>query len=358
LALSLMLVVGLTAFELLLRLLNPPPMAAMQLLPPGYIQPDAAAGYAHAPNFPLQHRPYYDGVHRVLLYTNSLGMHDVEPPPPDARPRILALGCSLTEGLGCEDAQWPWPRQLQHILQQRAAAAPQPPVVVMNAGVMGYNTFQQVARAQALQPRTRATLWLVAYHDGAYGMGGRDLYGPAGLYVYQYGYLWDRNYLFRLQAGQGPFSLGLMDHCLLYRWFRLKTTDWTFQPPIIPLPWGTDALRAAREAMTRLKAAAAAAGVQACVMGITAPYDLEQWTSVPRSAHHRQMEAICRDLGLPWVDTVPELLQRATADAAARHLTVTEAWANSRRDLYHYNQTGLRNLAEVIAGHLPPLSPP
>jgi hypothetical protein len=72
---------------------------------------------------------------------NQMGLRGPDLPyeKADDTYRILCLGCSVTFGFGVDEAQFTYPLQLQSILRERYAS---PRIEVINAGVLGYSSFQ------------------------------------------------------------------------------------------------------------------------------------------------------------------------------------------------------------------------
>lgn len=133
-----------------------------------------------------EYRPSTRVVDEGIEYrTNAAGFRDDEfGPKPDGGFRILAVGDSVTFGFR-EAASDAFPQQLERLLASRAG----PPIEVLNLGIAGYNSLQEVrlieSRGLALEP----DLIVLAYvhndnkEDGADG--GLTLYfrrSPSRLY--------------------------------------------------------------------------------------------------------------------------------------------------------------------------------
>jgi lysophospholipase L1-like esterase len=73
-----------------------------------------------------------------VFSTNAEGLRSPPLQPPGTRIRILAIGDSTTFGLGVGDHET-WPAQLEALLNARAGA---PRYAVINAGVIGYSSYQ------------------------------------------------------------------------------------------------------------------------------------------------------------------------------------------------------------------------
>ena len=140
---------GLT--ELGLRVLYPDPRI---------LRPDAELGYV--PTAHLDVRKVFGGHERVVrITTNSQGLRApetaLEPPPSDVR-RILALGDSFTFGHAVE-ANEAWPAQLERAVGERSRSRHE----VVNGGVSGYGTGQQLLLYRRLEPRVRPDAVVLAF---------------------------------------------------------------------------------------------------------------------------------------------------------------------------------------------------
>lgn len=122
--------------EAAVRLLLP-----QQALPEWY-RDDPVYGRSLKPDF--YQRFEFLGAHTTIdVRTNSLGLRDVEPPPPGTgRPRILFLGDSFAFGYGIDV-----PDRLDTKLAQRFADAGRT-VTTLNAGVPAWGTMQQLKFAR------------------------------------------------------------------------------------------------------------------------------------------------------------------------------------------------------------------
>src|SRR5262245_17213209 len=98
---------------------------------------DPEADYRLAPNL---HVPQGG----QMLRTNSLGFRDrdIAERKPDGVVRLVCLGDSMTFGLGLIREEVPYPRQLERFLNERGGS---PRYEVLNAGISGYGTDQEVA---------------------------------------------------------------------------------------------------------------------------------------------------------------------------------------------------------------------
>ena len=132
------LLIAVAAGELLIRYAAPQPIYRF---PPGLYVEDAVLKYRLAPDFL---GPATTGEYHTQIRTNSHGLREDKEysmPKPPGTFRILAVGDSFTMGVGVELAQT-WVKVLE-----RSLAGGGSPVKyeVINAGVPGYDTSQEVA---------------------------------------------------------------------------------------------------------------------------------------------------------------------------------------------------------------------
>jgi hypothetical protein len=124
-------VICLLVGELAIALFRP----QQETVPQDLVVKDSVLGFRMVPN--------YRGVeplHGTALEINSFGLRERElGPPGDSTLRVCVLGDSIVFGLGIE-AKDAFPRALERVLQQRLHR----PVEVVNGGVPGYGTLQQL----------------------------------------------------------------------------------------------------------------------------------------------------------------------------------------------------------------------
>ena len=126
--------VALTIAEVAVRWIAPRPT---ELQSPGMYVPDVSVGYRLNPGhagFLGNRVEYHTSVH-----VNSDGLRGEMTGPVDCRLRVLVIGDSFVFGQGVE-ASDAFPAKLQAALRTRGIASQ-----VMNAGVRGYGTAQEVA---------------------------------------------------------------------------------------------------------------------------------------------------------------------------------------------------------------------
>lgn len=106
-----------------------------ETVPQDLVVKDSMLGFRMVPN--------YRGVepsHGTALEINSYGLRERElGPPSESKLRVYVLGDSIVFGLGIE-AEEAFPRALERVLQRRLRR----PVEVVNGGVPGYGTLQQL----------------------------------------------------------------------------------------------------------------------------------------------------------------------------------------------------------------------
>jgi lysophospholipase L1-like esterase len=93
--------------------------------------------------------------YRFIAHHNSLGLRGAELPArkPAGRMRVLVLGDSMTYGLGVEDDET-FSARLEHL---------DPRLEVLNAGVPGYSTAEELLLLQELGPRLQPDLVLLMF---------------------------------------------------------------------------------------------------------------------------------------------------------------------------------------------------
>lgn len=102
------------------------------------------------------------GKHRVV--TNSMGLRNPEIPdgPRRGGRRILVLGDSVSFGYGVDEGE-SWPRVLERLLEEKRGEGGAP-VEVVNAGVLGYGTYQEAETLREFGPRLVPDLVLLQFY--------------------------------------------------------------------------------------------------------------------------------------------------------------------------------------------------
>ncbi|MBX3414283.1 MAG: SGNH/GDSL hydrolase family protein [Pirellulales bacterium] len=131
---------------------------------------------------------YFDADNSVLAEVNNLGLRgpDVAEEKPDATRRVLILGDSFTFGVGVRDEDT-FARRLEADLNREAPSGER--IEVINAGVQGYNTRDEVLYLEREWLRLAPDLVIIvfylndAYEDRTFLNMGEAL----GVYVEPYG---------------------------------------------------------------------------------------------------------------------------------------------------------------------------
>jgi lysophospholipase L1-like esterase len=127
-------------------------------------RPDA---YVLDPDTGKRLRPGWSGDEfGTFVRVSSRGLRNPETPyeKPPGTYRILALGDSWTFGFRMEEEE-AWPRVLGRILNERLGARRLAPrVEVINAGVIGYSTYQEAAYFRVEGQRYSPDLVIVAFY--------------------------------------------------------------------------------------------------------------------------------------------------------------------------------------------------
>ncbi len=145
--------------------------------PTGYYVSDPRAGYRMARSFPptLNSGP---GGTENLCFTNSLGLRDIEiPRDPAPEGLVVVLGDSMTYGWGAMGAADTWPRLLQQQIERDHPEDAR--YHLANAGVSGYNTFQQVALLEQLLGELEPVAAVLSFYSRTWE---RNLHGRLGGY--------------------------------------------------------------------------------------------------------------------------------------------------------------------------------
>jgi len=180
---------GLTAVSLILAVITAE--IAIRFIPLDLIGMNWPAGYhisyldgqsyRLAKNYPATFITNAYGGQNLIM-SNSLGVRDVELPASDDEQIVLVLGDSMTFGAAVKEVNETWPRRLD---EQIAQIRPGPEKYhVVNAGVSGYNTFQEVWLFQTLikdmeQQGSKPKVALLSFMSGIWQ---RNFYGTEGLF--------------------------------------------------------------------------------------------------------------------------------------------------------------------------------
>lgn len=295
-------------------------------------------GFRLRPNQTVEAR----GVHIV---TNSFGLRGPEisqTPAPGTR-RLLVLGDSVAFGYRMEEPDT-FVEQLRGELERRAGGSWE----VLNAGIEGYNTVNEVAYLRSsllqLEPQTIVLLFnLNDYDDG-------PVMGPLGALT--------RNQAVRVRVSDSPAIQS--EFYLLLRWlYALLSHEWVGQgdvPQATPAPgdterftvldrlvssvrkqfyWDAKDERWPRmiDALRELETLCRARGIRLLVAII--PDGDQIGVQAPIMVPQRRLAAVCRDLQLECLDLYPSF-------AAAGDTPLF-------MDIMHPNAAGHRLMAREVA---------
>ena len=145
---------ALAASEIALRLFKP---QIFEMHPKGMYVEDDEVGYVLAPNFSGRHRrTEFD----VAVNTDRAGRRRTGVEPPDETAfRVLVLGDSQAFGFGVEDSET-FASQLEELLNGGSDCGS---IEVLNAGVPGYGTFDQLNYLRSRGAEVRPDLVLVQF---------------------------------------------------------------------------------------------------------------------------------------------------------------------------------------------------
>jgi hypothetical protein len=170
--------------ELLLRALAPQPLPSQatvrRYVLRGMYVADDRAGYRPAPGFSGTIGPPGDST---AFSMNALGLRGAEVGP-KTKPRLLALGDSMTWGWGVPQGE-----EWVHWAGREIARLGGPEVESLNGGVNGYGTGNEAARLDALLPVLEPDLVLVGFFGNDFA---DNLLGTTEAYTVEDGYLFDR----------------------------------------------------------------------------------------------------------------------------------------------------------------------
>jgi hypothetical protein len=161
---------------------------AVRYIPINLISPNWPTGY-HIPyidgksyrlsaNYPATYVADNEGDQHLVM-SNSVGVRDVEIPEVPNQSLVLVLGDSMTFGWAVSDINNTWTRRLD---AEVAGLRPETNYHFVNAGVSGYNTFQEVYLFEALvndmtQKGLKPKVALLSFFSGIWE---RNLYGSQG----------------------------------------------------------------------------------------------------------------------------------------------------------------------------------
>jgi lysophospholipase L1-like esterase len=267
--------------------------------------------------------------------SNRLGYRDRDHPldKPAGTWRIAVVGDSVAAGWGVEETADAFPARLETELRQRGIAAE-----VLNFGVSGYNTRQQVETVEDVVLRFDPDLVLVAFCHN-------DHQPPEPLIVEG----------LRAQAdGRVAVRPGRADRLLLasalYRLLRFGTASRSGAggggevEELLPRAAGDPTGGEVAAALAELAALAAAEDFRVALAVFPIFRNLERY---PFGDRQRRVLALGDELDLPTLDLLP-VFQRCARQAAGPVAL----------DRFHPTAAGHHCAAEALADHLAPLAPP
>lgn len=248
-------------------------------------------------------------IHNVEISINSLGYRAPEPVKPastEKAVRVVLLGDSFTYGWGVEQNEI-YPAQLADAL--RAAAAPGKSIDVVNMGVPGYNSVQEVEAfvTRELQSRPAAVTIQYCLNDNI-----------LPLFLTRRNYLTDMRRLYlldfaptlrRLANPVAPDEGGLAQD--LFKIYTPPRGPFELDPRQVPAEYmplfGWDRMA---EAYQKLKAECDKAGVPVwLVLPAETAWEHYKWgQNHPDSDPHcEKIINLCKQLGIPVIDTFPDV---------------------------------------------------
>ena len=278
----------------------------------------------------------------IQVRINSLGLRGAEcsVAKPPGTFRILVLGDSFTFGYGVREEE-SYAQVLERLLNRQAGATR---YEVLNAGVIGFNTFSEWHYLKKTGMAFQPDLVLVGFVAGTYmgGSSGSDLY--ANLF---YQDVPEDVPAVEIVPNPGFFAR-LKEHLFLYHTARVAYWKWQAarrRSARSPGPAVPDAQRYAaelekawvitREAFTRLRDLAARGGAQVMVAFIPIYSNIE--SKEPDIGD--RLEAVGAELQIPVCNLFPLLLDQT---GKGRNLYLL------KDDGHHWNAEGHRVAAEAI----------
>jgi hypothetical protein len=325
--------------------------------PRGYYVPLLdGQGYRVARNYPPTVMTNEQGD-RTLVVSNSLGVRDVElRPGAAAQTIILVLGDSMAFGV-TGDVDGSWPRLLDNRLAWLKPGADIYHVV--NAGLAGYNTFQEARLFEELVEEMerrglKPQIALMSFFTDSWG---RNLYGPEGRFTMMQDVVMNSS-LKRLLLVLPEYLLArsqlddlkLLDPTGLNRWHqallaksrlyfiscllltRRFDIDWDARPEVDPIAINTEALKS-------FEAVARAHGIRPLVAYLPGHYEFEAGQEAETQA---EVAAVCQSLDLPFINPYDSMRQLGVnKDNARETLTLVHD--------SHYSVAGNRLYAQALA---------
>lgn len=288
-------------------------------------------------------QPHARGLHTgVPVAFNAFGLRDAErsPQPAPGTVRVLALGDSVTFGLGVPQ-DLTYPRQTETLLSKARGA----PVEVLNMGMPGYNTIHQLAQLRelglGLQPKIVVVGFLYNDIELSSGQKGSGSVETAETSLPR-----------KIKSGFNAAALWLKKNSLFVAWVSPRVGN-------ALRPFGVKGLgqvgeikdqyvdtnpqwRRMQEALLEMKRITAERGIELVVMVIPA---MTRFTDAayPIKEYHQAVAAFCQDQGIKVLDLLPKFWGQ---DGTRYWISTTDG---------HPNAEGQRRMAVALAEFLEPL---
>ena len=278
-------------------------------------------------------RGYFDDDGGVIMTVDALGMRSRATPTPPEKPagtyRVLVLGDSFTFGVGVRDADTFCRR-----LETKLTARHERPVDVLNAGVQGYNTRDEVLYLEkqwlGLDPDLVLIVFYLndAYDDSTILNNGEAL----GIYETQPGgparvsRLWDLAQ-HKLRARRASRAV----EEFYQRHFFADADSFLEAPGQLRVDWA-----ASKTALVRAADLAEAHGFQLGLVMFPELYRLKG--GYPFGAVHKLVAATCTDLGIPVLDLYGDVFEGQHAP---------DLWVHPSD--HHPNEIAHRMVADAMA---------
>lgn len=275
-------------------------------------------------------RGYFDPDNGVLSEINSLGLRgpEVSEQKTTGTFRILGIGDSFTYGAGVRDEDT-FLRRLERSLNAKGAG----PVEVLNAGVEGYNTRDEIITLEHRWLALAPDLILIGfylndcYSDFTFLNRGevQGIYRPKPPGLAQVSYLWD--YI------QHSWAVYRESRDIRKNYYGSLTfanaKEFLENPGDKKVDWG-----ASRQALARAAEISKETGIPVAVVIFPEIHDLDD--SYPFRAVHEYVAETCRSVGLPVLDLFE----------AFRGRKDSELWVHPAD--HHPNEIGHAIAAEAI----------
>lgn len=298
--------------EVFVRIVRPQTLPSQEFIRawvlPGMYVADDAAGYRLAPSF--SGRIERKGV-VTEFRTNSLGLRGPElGPRVEERPRILALGDSVTWGWGVPQGQ-----EWISVAARELADAIGGPVEGVNGGVNGYGTANELALLREIGRELRPELVIVGFflNDLTDNLAGVDAY------TVRDGYLFDER---RARGFRESFLLRTSHlHRLAFAAWGAARQRWLGAPVAAPLGQYSaadldESVLLAAQLLLRMRSASESLAAGFGVVWL--PSDGQATSRRGEAPHQRRLQQEIAEAGVPSLDLLPVV--RAQPDPAALYI--------------------------------------